>query len=615
MKATEAREISDRAIYERTGKHLSDLEVKVFLGIWEGKRYEDIATDLGYAHGYIATNVVPNLWALLSDALGERVNKTNLQGAVERYASQPPVPPVSPPEPPPSSEPVRGNILISDRSQNRENNIAGQLREELMKAGQIAVIDKDWLQCSDEELNGYDCFLLLVSSRSADISDVIMAEIRRARQLCARMILLIHVGSPMSLPLNHPLLNHLHDIRQLEWQPTTELPTFVQEVKELLAAQRLEESPAVGDWIALLQNLSMLSGARNWLLTYVGENQFTQLGDLVADLANENGRKIQSGYSYWGLGPVYMWDRACTDPIYHMRENIVIFPSYARRLSSHVDKNRYNFVSLGVGDGNKDRSLIADFFNQNGNNQPREDFLYIPVDMSLDMLRLAIENIPQLPLHSRIAIQRDIETRDGMAEVAFIAKMLGRQQPILYGFIGNTIANVEQPQKVLENIVRVMEKDDLLLFEVQIVAPSVLETERLQDTIDSVRREYLSEPFRRFAESALLQNTDLAIAPAERNESYVVDVSLHDWMGGQLLQIDCFFENNSGRTLDMALLNGRIVRLNPEERIRLYRSRKFTQHTLQNFVEANGLKIIDKSEYLSPRRTGFIVMILQQNHE
>ena len=510
-------------------------------------------------------------------------------------------------------------VLLSNHSQDLT--FAQQLREALEATGQAVCMTEDGSQWSDEELNRYDCFLLLVSSHSTDVSEIVMKEVRRVRQLRdARLdskpaILLIHVGSPMSLPLNHALHRELQGIPQQKW-PQTDTRTLVQEVIGLLEAD-LPPAPVVdpGDLGQFLQNVSSLNLSKNWLLTYIGEDQLLKLGALVNDLINKGERRIQSGYSYWGVGPVQMWDRACNDRTYHMRKNISEFPHYARQLAYHVDKERYNFVSLGVGEGSKDRSILSDFFNRNGSAQTREDFLYIPVDMSLDMLRVAVEKIQEtnpLPLHRCIALQRDIETLKGMQEIAYIAQSLGAQKPILYGFIGNTIANVESPKHVLGNIVNVMKVDDLLLFEVQIVNVSALKAEQRQETIESVRQEYLSDSFRRFAVSALLQNTDLTIEAAERSNSYVVDVSLQHWEYGQVLQIDCFFENNSDRSLYMTLVNEQSVKLDNKERIRLYRSRKFPQRTLQNFIEASGLSILGQSQYLSDRGTGFIVMMLKR---
>ncbi|MGL6339987.1 MAG: L-histidine N(alpha)-methyltransferase [Waterburya sp.] len=321
---------------------------------------------------------------------------------------------------------------------------------------------------------------------------------------------------------------------------------------------------------------------------------------------------MRSGYAYWGVGPTRMWERACSDLAYHMHENIERFSFYAKQLANYVNKEQYNFVSLGVGEGSKDSSIIRDFFNKNEESKPRDDFLYLPVDMSLDMLRIAIGKIQELPSYRRIAIQRDIETKDGMKQIAHIAKILGQDKPILYGFIGNTIANVEDPEHVLNNIVQVMNPEDLLLFEAQIIDDSALKNNQLQKTIRSVREEYEGISFRQFALSALLQNSDLSIEPREKESCYLVEVSLQSWKHGQVLQIDCWFKNNTDRELYLTFSNEDTTTLNLEEKISLYCSRKFTSITLENFVQAMNLSILKTSTYLGNKGTGFMVMMLQR---
>jgi hypothetical protein len=441
-------------------------------------------------------------------------------------------------------------------------------------------------------------------------------ELQRARELRetipdkALTILLIHAGSHLSLPLNHPIHQQLQDISQLECLSSSDLPTLIPAIMKCLETQN--ESATLAGLLSLVQNLGKLQISDNWMLTYVGENQLHKLGDLVLDLKN---RKIRSGYAYWGVGPTRMWTTACTDPCYHMRENIERFPDHARQFANYVNKEQYNFVSLGVGEGSKDSNIIRDFFNQDDLAKPRDDFSYLPVDMSLDMLRVAIGRIQELPSHRRIAIQRDIETKEGMAEIAHIAQVLGENQPILYGFIGNTIANVEDPEHVLNNIVQVMKSEDLLLFEAQIIDDSALNNNQLQKTTRYVKEEYEGISFRQFALSALLQNSDLSVEPKERDSCYVVEVSLQPWKYGQVLQIECCFENNTDKELYLTFPNEDTTTLDLKEKIHLYGSRKFTQGTLEHFVQATNLSILGKSVYLSNKGTGFVVMMLQRNDQ
>jgi hypothetical protein len=555
-------ELVDQGVFQKHGEYLSDIQRKILQRCYDNPRqtYEEIAAEEGYTTGYINL-LASQLWQLLSDVFGKevKVTKTNLRGAVERFI-----------EPyPPSSKPLKSfKIFISDRSQNTELSAIEQLRSRLNQAGQTTIIAEDWLQHSDEELNECICFLLIVSSHSAndrDTINVITQEVQKARELRESRqdqtlaILLIHANSCMSLPLNHPLIQEFYGIRQLELDSLTDLSTLVEEIRNCLNPN--DEPLIPPGLISLIHNLLRLKISDNWMLTYVGEDQLLKLNEFVNALRNDNDtRKIQSCYSYWGVSPTQMWTIACSDPTYHMRQNLLQFPHNARQLAHHVDREQYNFVSLGVGEGSKDSSIISDFFNRDGSLRPRDDFLYLPVDMSLDMLRVAIGNIQKLPSHRRIAIQRDIETEDGMREIAYIANVLGENKPILYGFIGNTIANVDKPKQVLRNIVQVMKPEDLLLFEAQIIDDSALEDNRFQQTIQSVRGEYQADNFQRFALSALLQNSDLSIEPRERNSCYLVEVSRQSFYNyGRVLQIDCWFQNNTDRTLFLTFPTGAAI--------------------------------------------------------
>jgi LuxR family glucitol operon transcriptional activator len=62
---------------------LNKVQDIVFRQSWEGHSYMDIAKSAGYDPGYIK-DTGSKLWKLLSDALGEKVTKQNLQGALRR---------------------------------------------------------------------------------------------------------------------------------------------------------------------------------------------------------------------------------------------------------------------------------------------------------------------------------------------------------------------------------------------------------------------------------------------------------------------------------------------------------------------------------------------------
>ncbi|MGL5064814.1 MAG: NB-ARC domain-containing protein [Microcoleus sp.] len=84
MTVEEALRILDTAIAPTS---LSNIQEIVFRKSWEGLSYLDIADSAGYDASYIK-DVGYRLWQLLSNALGEKVTKSNLQAVIGRRSRQ-----------------------------------------------------------------------------------------------------------------------------------------------------------------------------------------------------------------------------------------------------------------------------------------------------------------------------------------------------------------------------------------------------------------------------------------------------------------------------------------------------------------------------------------------
>jgi AAA ATPase domain len=86
MYLEQASTLVDRLIYEFNGEHLNDLERSIVEGVSEGKKYGEIAQELGCTSGYV-TDAAAKLWQALSQALGEKVSKKNIKAVIERHHS------------------------------------------------------------------------------------------------------------------------------------------------------------------------------------------------------------------------------------------------------------------------------------------------------------------------------------------------------------------------------------------------------------------------------------------------------------------------------------------------------------------------------------------------
>jgi WD40 repeat protein len=80
MTADEAVTFIELSLKERS---LSRVEQSVFLGVWQGLSYSEIAKQTGYDAGYIKL-VSHKLWHLLTETFGEKVTKSTVQNLIRR---------------------------------------------------------------------------------------------------------------------------------------------------------------------------------------------------------------------------------------------------------------------------------------------------------------------------------------------------------------------------------------------------------------------------------------------------------------------------------------------------------------------------------------------------
>ncbi|MEG4322902.1 MULTISPECIES: NB-ARC domain-containing protein [unclassified Microcoleus] len=84
MNLKEVLQMADEMVFAKTGKHLDDLQEAILRGSIQGEKYTKIAEEIHCNESYIR-DVGSKLWQILSEELGEEVNKTNLRSAMGRF--------------------------------------------------------------------------------------------------------------------------------------------------------------------------------------------------------------------------------------------------------------------------------------------------------------------------------------------------------------------------------------------------------------------------------------------------------------------------------------------------------------------------------------------------
>jgi hypothetical protein len=92
MNIQDAVELIDKAI---APEHLTDIQEQVFRLAWDEMGYTEIANCTNYDPEHIK-RVGANLWQKLTKALGIKISKSNIRGALQRYAQSLPVTTLAP---------------------------------------------------------------------------------------------------------------------------------------------------------------------------------------------------------------------------------------------------------------------------------------------------------------------------------------------------------------------------------------------------------------------------------------------------------------------------------------------------------------------------------------
>jgi len=84
MNLKEMLTLADKTVFEKTGQHLDDLQEALLRGTLQHETYKHVAKDFDCSESRVR-NAASELWQLLSEELGENVNKKNFRSAIQRF--------------------------------------------------------------------------------------------------------------------------------------------------------------------------------------------------------------------------------------------------------------------------------------------------------------------------------------------------------------------------------------------------------------------------------------------------------------------------------------------------------------------------------------------------
>ncbi|MGL5060976.1 MAG: NB-ARC domain-containing protein [Microcoleus sp.] len=84
MNLKEVLKMADEMVFAKTGKHLDNLQEAILRGTMQGEKYTKIAEESHCNESYVR-QVGSELWQILSEELGEDINKKNFRSAMKRF--------------------------------------------------------------------------------------------------------------------------------------------------------------------------------------------------------------------------------------------------------------------------------------------------------------------------------------------------------------------------------------------------------------------------------------------------------------------------------------------------------------------------------------------------
>ena len=83
MDTQEVFSLIDNLVFDHTGKHLDTLQLGILKNVFDGQKYAKIAEKYNCSEGH-ARDKAYELWRILSEVLGEELNKSTVRSAIER---------------------------------------------------------------------------------------------------------------------------------------------------------------------------------------------------------------------------------------------------------------------------------------------------------------------------------------------------------------------------------------------------------------------------------------------------------------------------------------------------------------------------------------------------
>ncbi|PSB35468.1 L-histidine N(alpha)-methyltransferase [Chlorogloea sp. CCALA 695] len=169
-----------------------------------------------------------------------------------------------------------------------------------------------------------------------------------------------------------------------------------------------------------------------------------------------------------------LWISLCNDPneykyyahsVNFIREEKSRIVGAIEEINPEIIRSNPDYISLGCGNGVKDKILLEEILSRSGSTQPRS--YYYPYDISPVLLSKAIRRVCESDILKQSIRIKAIEA-DFQSLPLFDPVYQYRQEPNIFALLGNTLGNMKDDVEFLQQVREAMYPDDVLLVEVRL---------------------------------------------------------------------------------------------------------------------------------------------------
>jgi uncharacterized SAM-dependent methyltransferase len=302
-------------------------------------------------------------------------------------------------------------------------------------------------------------------------------------------------------------------------------------------------------------------------------------------------RKIGADFTFWGRDAAQAWTNMLYTPEYKINSSEKnILEDNLPKIIKHLGKDDLNCISLCCGILDREKYLLSQLAAD-------RRLTYVPIDSSIDIINASLKSISSI---SNIDILPFISTLKSLPRIVGATRRMHHNSSLLTMFC-NVIGNYPQVP-LLSNIHESMTEQDHFLLGVQLISEDFenKDIKARNDEVKSILTTYNNDRYLDFLYQFIYR------AGFKKEDGYFEIEFANDRLYPALLTVEVYFCLSADKKIQYL---GEEIIYRKGERIQIRFSYIYTLSGIENMLQENGFKLVDK--FLSNKK-GFALILCKK---